>query len=281
MVAGQNRSDHGLLRGRLRRNHGKGRGRNLHRRGYCLMLWGQQQHDADAGRRRDRRDRREPGRHSRPHVSESRPCQLDAEGPAMARSGRRPGILQGTRHEDLRAHLVHLESSAVRNSGKMPVSPARSARRTQARTRRAPPLVRSLSPGCWVGRLMVWPPSARFPGQAPHPRHHAKAGHQHSHRQPDRLRKVNDQAGSVGLVAAGTVRAASPGQPDGRDCCAELGDVAAAKFAADTGAAVPAGHDTTKAGQIAGTRAIARQRPPGPDDRAGPGRPAGAGPAGA
>jgi hypothetical protein len=98
---------------------------------------------------------------------------------------------------------------------------------------------------------MVWPPSARFPGQAPHPRHHAQAGHQHSHRQPDRLREVNDQAGSVGLVAAGTVRAAGPGQPDGRDCCAELGDVPAAKFAADTGAAVPAGHDTTKAGQIA------------------------------
>jgi hypothetical protein len=53
------------------------------------------------------------------------------------------------------------------------------------------------------------------------------------------------------------------------------------RFAADTGAAVLAGHHTTKAGQIAGTRAIARQRPPGPGDRARPGGPAGAGPAGA
>jgi hypothetical protein len=68
---------------------------------------------------------------------------------------------------------------------------------------------------------------------------------------------VNDQAGGVGLVAAGTVRAAGPGQPYGRDCSAEQGGVPAAKFAADTGAAVLAGHHTTKAGQIAGTRAIA------------------------
>jgi hypothetical protein len=154
MVAGENRSDHGRLRGRLRRNHGKGRARNLHRRGYCLTLWGQQQHDADAGRRRDRRDRREPGRHSRPHVAESRPCQLDAEGPAMARSGRRPGILQAARHEDPRAHLVHLESSAVRNSDKMPVSPARSAR----------PDAGEDAPGTATRSL----PFARMLGRSPH-----------------------------------------------------------------------------------------------------------------
>jgi hypothetical protein len=182
-------------------------------------------------------------------------------------ASRRPGhgqvIRSPARHLASRGTKILVPTSCTSNPARCgtptgcPSARCVRPRRTRARTRRAPPLVRSLSPGCWVGRLMVWPPSARFPGQAPRPRHHAQAGHQHSHRQPDRPREVNDQAGSVGLIAAGTVHAAGPGQPDGRDCCAEQGDVPAAKFAADTGAAVPAGHHTTKAGQIAGTRAMA------------------------
>ena len=76
-------------------------------------------------------------------------------------------------------------------------------RRTRARTRRAPPLIRFLSPGCRVGRLMVWPPSARFPGQAPRLRHHAQAGHQHRHRralraQLGRVRRACGPAIAVG-----------------------------------------------------------------------------------
>jgi hypothetical protein len=172
MVAGENRPDRGRLRGRLRRNHGKGRGRNRHRRGYCLTLWGQQQHEADAGRRRDRRDRREPGRHSRPHVSESRPCQPHAEGPAMAKNGagratsppspeqpaagpdaastpRRPRLAVqvrpevAMRHHEVVRQIRRADSWAARESGSalQPITPLRSSRRRQhlARTWHARP----------------------------------------------------------------------------------------------------------------------------------------------
>jgi hypothetical protein len=111
IVAGENRLDPGRLHGRLHRNRRKGGGRNRHRRGYCLTLRGQQQHEADAGHRCGRRDSREPGRHSRRHVSESRPCRPYAEGPGHGHAVRSsPGVLQAARGEDPRAHIVHLES---------------------------------------------------------------------------------------------------------------------------------------------------------------------------
>jgi hypothetical protein len=81
IVAGEDRLGSGRRHRGLHRNRRKGRGRDRHRRGYCLTLRGQQQHEADAGRRCDHRDSREPGRHSRRHVSERRPCRRHAEGP--------------------------------------------------------------------------------------------------------------------------------------------------------------------------------------------------------
>ena len=87
--------DPGLLNSRLHRNHRNGRGTSGHRRGYCLTLRSQQQHEADARRRCGHRDSREPGRHSRRHVYTVDRASCMQKAPIMARSsGRRPGILQ-------------------------------------------------------------------------------------------------------------------------------------------------------------------------------------------
>ena len=89
--------------GRLHRrgHHGEGCSGNWHCLGNCLALRGQQQHEADPGRCGSHHDSREPGHHSGPHVSESRPCQLHAEDPShgwvISSLARRPPGHPGTR----------------------------------------------------------------------------------------------------------------------------------------------------------------------------------------
>jgi hypothetical protein len=70
------------------------------------------------------------------------------------------------------------------------------------------------------------------------------------------LREVNDQAGGVRLVVVDTLGAASPVSLTAVATVRNKVMRPLLKFAADTGAAVLAVHHTTKAGEIAGSKAV-------------------------
>ena len=171
MVAGENRPDPGRLRGRLRRNHRKGCGGNRHCRGNRMTLRGQQQHEADAGRCRGHRDSHEPGRHPCPHVPESRPCQLYAEGSGRGQViGSPAGQLEGSDGARGRGHAASAgpvsAGRAASPRSPRPPSPPRAARPSPPAV--SPPAVSPpvLPPGVGL-RCLIRPAIA--PGLAEQP----------------------------------------------------------------------------------------------------------------